>query len=266
MRGTRIAMTVGGLLLLLIGVAATVWTVTNTGSAAALGIGIVGGTFLVTGVAFLLAGRYMGGLDTTALLRDGIPGTGEVLFTQDSGTVINNVNLVVNLGLRVTVPGTPPYDVTIKHVQRGRQQWSAIQPGMVVPVRVDPRDPRKVAIGGGSAFDHGVKAPAGHPTMVKLRAADVVAQGVATHGQILSAQPSGMTAGQVEPGLPPHEAGDPLFHTAFAYTGPDGTTRHKEALIRVPHGKIHLLAPGSTVPVAYLPADPGVATVDWFRT
>jgi hypothetical protein len=41
---------------------------------------------------------------------------------------------------------------------------------------------------------------------------------------------------------------------------------HKDALLRVPHGKVHLLAPGSTVPIAYLPADPNVATVDWSRT
>ncbi len=72
-----------------------------------------------------------------------------------------------------------------------------------------------------------------------------------------------MTAGQVEPGLPPHEAGDPLFRVAFAYAGPGGVGMHKDALLRVPHGKVHLLAPGSTVPIAYLPADPNVATVDW---
>ena len=138
---------------------------------------------------------------------------------------------------------------------------------MVVPVRVDRRDPRKVAVDvqGAfpmAAFDQQVKTAATpygggggghHPELVKVRASDVVGQGVATQGRIVSAQPAGMTAGQVEPGLPPHEAGDPLFRVAFAYAGPGGVGMHKDALLRVPHGKVHLLAPGSTVPIAYLP-------------
>ena len=102
--------------------------------------------------------------------------------------------------------------------------------------------------------------------MVKLRAADVVAYGVATHGQILAAQPSGIDGpARSEPGLPPHEPGDHAGPHRLRLPRPGGT-RDPGASVRVPHGKIRLLTPGSTVPVAYLPADPGVATVDWSRT
>lgn len=104
----------------------------------ALAGGTLGGSFLLAGVVRYFSARYVGGLDTSDLLRDGIPGTATVLSTQDTGVAINNLNIVVRLTLQVTVPGRAPYEVTIRHVLGGRNAWGSIQPGMVLPVRVDP--------------------------------------------------------------------------------------------------------------------------------
>jgi len=284
MRGTRMGLLVGSALSFLLGVLSLVWVAVD--STMALAGGIVGGSFLLTGIVLVFAARYVGSLDTSGLLRDGIPGTATVLSTQDTGVTINDLNLVVQLRLRVTVPGRAPYEVTIRHVLSGRSAWGSIQPGMVLPVRVDPTNPNHVAVdsnAGGPVMSSPVMpvmaspAVAGGPEtppsmminesvdVVRVTGADIVAAGVQTTGQVVSVQPLGVTAGQLTAGLPADQADDPVVHVVFTFVGPGGAQRRKEALIRVPDGKQDVLAPGRPVAVSYLEETPDTATIDWSR-
>ena len=112
---------------------------------------------------------------------------------------MGNVNLVVRVGLRVSVPGRAAYDTETRWVARGRQQWSALQPGMTVAVMVDPADASKVAIDtsrpvmaaggfGGAAGGFGGFAP---PQVVTRSAAEIIAAGVKVDGQLLQVSPRG---------------------------------------------------------------------------
>ena len=324
MRATRIGFTAFGWAAVVAGVGCGVGAAVAGGVEAQLTLGILAATLLVLGIVFVLVARYMAGLDTSDILRGGVPGVAQVLSTRDTGTVVNNVNLVVELGLQVSLPGQAPYNVTVRHVQQGRTQWGSIQPGMVVAVKVDPHDPSKVAVdpegadsagaaamaagafGGGGGWSvapgtagqaspstggqgapqpvatggmpadapHGSpisglhqpgQSGAGQTEVVPVSAADIVARGVATHGTIESAAPTGMTAGQVAGGLAPHEADDPVMQIAFTYVGPGGQQMRQQALMRVPDGKAGYLTAGTGVSVAYLPDMPQRATIDWSR-
>jgi len=97
-----------------------VWVAVD--STLALAGGIVGGSFLLVGVVLLFAARYVGSLDTSGVLRDGVRGTATVLSTRDTGVTINNLDLVVELRLRVT-----PADIVAAGVQTTGQVVS-VQP------------------------------------------------------------------------------------------------------------------------------------------
>lgn len=75
-----------------------------------------------------------------------LAGTGRVLSLESSyGGSGGDVATSCKIGLRVEVPGSAPYDVTIlrnvPHLHLPR-----VQPGATVQVHVDPSDPRKVRI------------------------------------------------------------------------------------------------------------------------
>jgi hypothetical protein len=283
MRGSKYAFSVGGLVLLAAGVAGAVWGYTSDSlmadgvAYAALSVGFVG-------LVFLLVARYFGKLDTTDTVRHGIPGTAQVISVQDTGVTVNNLNMVVKLGLLVSIGGHAPYQAEVRHVLRGRTAWGSIQPGMTFPVKVDPNDmstvaidasPMAAALAGFSAaapppsaagvFSAPSPSASGQPQIITMSAADIIARGVKLDGTLISAAATGMTAGQAVAGLPSEQADDPIVHVVFSYRPPGSSELRQEALVRVPDGKSHLLVPGSTVPVAVLPDAPSTATIDWTR-
>jgi hypothetical protein len=290
MRATKVVllavalgMTIGGGILL--------WKGLDSDGPERMGLIIAGATVLVVGLSMFVAARYVAGLDTSPLLRNGIPGTAQVLYTQDTGVTVSNVNLVVRVGLRVSVPGQPTYDAESRWVAQGRQQWGALQPGMTVAVRVDPTDPRQVAIDTShpavpisgmpmpgmaqgtpipgmplsamSAPLTGVPTGPG-PQIVTRSAADVIAAGVKVDGRLLQVAATGIVAGQVAGGLPADQADDAIVHVAFTYSGPYGE-QQCQTLVRVPDGKARYLVTGAPIPVAVLAHDPTSATIDWSR-
>jgi hypothetical protein len=135
-----------------------------------LGLGITGVTFVIVGVIWLGVAKFLGNLDPAKILgqRPGgsafgaggdssgsaeppLMGTALITSVQDTGMVLNSVNLVVNVGLQVTLPGKAPYDAETRFVAQGRTQWGALQPGMTVGVLVNPNDLSKVVINTGEA-------------------------------------------------------------------------------------------------------------------
>ena len=281
MNGTKWTFGIFGVMFIIVGVATIVWAVQAGDNPARWGVGIGIGSFVIVGIVFLGVARYTGGLDTGPVLANGIPGTAEVLGVSDTGVTIHNLNAVFKVRALVTIPTRAPYETEFRVVV-GRTQLGQIVPGMVLPVKVDPENPSKVAIDSdrgpatapsfGAALPGGTPIPGmppgvpGQPAMQTRSAADIVARGVSTTGTIQSAAPTGMTAGQFASDLAPHEANDPLVHIAFSYLGPAGETLHTQAIIRVPDGKGVRMSPGTKLPVRYLPDEPTVATIDWEGT
>lgn len=182
----------------------------------------------------------------------------------------------------VTVPGAPPYAANTRVVLTGRTSWGALQPGMTVPVKVDPNDPARVAVdleGGlphtaassevlAQAVNQALQAgPAGaqQAGMVSMKAADIIRDGVKTDGKLVSVTPTGLTADKAAAGLTPAEADDPLVLIAFTFTGDGGAEQSCRCVVRVPDGKAAFLAAGVEIPVAYLAGRPETATIDWTR-
>jgi len=133
-------------------------------------------------VFFVFVRRIMGA--DKRLVASGIPGTAIVLAVRDTGTTINNVNAVLDVRLQVTLPGHAPYE-TQSEVTLGRMSWGALQPGMTVAVKVDPKDPRRVAIdwnaGGQSSMPGGM---AGAVAAALGQAGFARAQGAAPQGNL----------------------------------------------------------------------------------
>ena len=241
------------------------------GGPAALGLGLLGITFLIVGGVYLLVTKFLGGLDPANVVSSGgvppIPGTAQVLWTRDTGVVLNNVNLVVKLGLSVTAGGKQPYEAETRHVLEGRQQWAAIQPGMTVPVLVNATDPSKVVIDTQRPVVSSHGAPpttVGGGARVEVKSnAELVATGVKSTGTLQHVTPTGMTAGQAKLGLPAEIADDPVMHVVFTYVGPENNELRAEIMVRVPDGNGHLLIVGTTIPVSYQPGSPESVTIDW---
>ena len=286
MKITSIIMLVVGALLTLGAVAA--------GAMALLGpTGFSGSTMamvlplVIAGSTLLAVGFYMSKLDMGDVLKGGVAGTAQIQSVQDTGVTINDVNMVVKLDLIVTIPGAPAYTAQTR-AMLGRMNWGALRPGMTVNVKVDPKNPSRIAIESvdameatpfaageapsGQAIAQAIQAAvaaAGPAAFVQatgipqLKAADVIRDGAKGEGVIVSVAPSGMNAGQVSGGLVPDQADDPMVVLVFTYTD-DGREVSSQGLVRVPDGKAGFLATGAKVPVAYLPGR-NIATIDWPR-
>jgi hypothetical protein len=63
----------------------------------------------------------------------------------DTGMTVNN-DPVIGLRVEVTPEGRAPYNATIKKALISRLDVPQFQPERVIPVRVDPTDPQRVAI------------------------------------------------------------------------------------------------------------------------
>src|SRR6266540_1705493 len=98
MRGSRISLLVAGALTIVLGGVLAYEGFTADGPEN-VGFKIGGFTCLAVGIVLVLSAQYVARLDTSATLKSGVPGTAQVLFTQDTGVVVGNVNLVVRVGL-----------------------------------------------------------------------------------------------------------------------------------------------------------------------
>ncbi|HEY7608026.1 MAG TPA: hypothetical protein VIF14_02260 [Alphaproteobacteria bacterium] len=250
-------------------------------------------------VFFVFVRRFMGA--NQRLVASGIPGTALVLDVRDTGVTINNINAVLEARLLVTIPGRAPYEATVE-VTLGRMNWGALQAGMTVSVKVDPKHPARVAIdwGGsrgsglagmtpnlgsqvqlGGAAEMAVGAPgavatpggnfaipgvSGAMQAETVRdAADVIAAGERAEATIQAVSNTGATAGQMVPNIEPEKAGDPMVFVAMQVQPRKAAAFAAQGIYRVPKHKLGALAIGRRVAVAYLPGQPQSATIDWSR-
>lgn len=101
-------------------------------------------SLLLPGVALLAgcSGLYYSNPD---LQTAGVSARAEILETWETGIKVND-EPVIGLKVRVTPAGGVPYEATIQRVLISQLEIPQFQPGAVIPVRYDPKDPSRVAI------------------------------------------------------------------------------------------------------------------------
>lgn len=220
-----------------------------------------------------------------ALLRSGISGTATVLSLRDTGTTVNRVNAVVELGLMVALPGRAPYQAKLE-TMIGRMNWGGVQPGMQLAVRVDPTDLSRITIDWGGAAASPLHAAMATPAAAMAgaafmipgtqdafrvaavrSAADIVAQGRPAEAVIQSMAHTGATVAQMAPAgaYTPDMADDPMVRITLRVEPSGGAPFTTDGLFRVPKAKLGQLTLGGRVPVAVISGDRASATIDWAR-
>lgn len=119
--------------------------------------------------------RLTGVSDARELRASGVAAEAEVLSLWDTGITVNQ-DPVIGLKVEVRPADRPSYQATIEKSLVSRLDVPRFQPGRIVPVRFDPRNPARVAIdlyGEGPApepADAGDALPASAPASeVRLR-------------------------------------------------------------------------------------------------
>jgi len=111
-----------------------------------LGIGITVISLVFTvGIIAVVFKTISGSMGDKATLQNGVPGSATVMSLTPTGTVINEMYYVCNIGLRVQLPAQAPFDVIIKQ-SVPITAMARVSPGMAIGVKVDPTDQTKVVI------------------------------------------------------------------------------------------------------------------------
>ena len=79
------------------------------------------------------------------LQREGVPAQAEILSLDATGVKIND-DPVIRLEVEVRPRDRPPYRATIKRLLISTLEIPQYQPGLVIAVRYDPKDPSRVSI------------------------------------------------------------------------------------------------------------------------
>ena len=78
------------------------------------------------------------------ILQTGIPAMATIISLADTGMLVNH-QPQVRIGLQVNPPHGLPYQTELTMVI-SMLMIPQVQPGLTVPVKIDPKDPSKVAI------------------------------------------------------------------------------------------------------------------------
>lgn len=96
------------------------------------------------GCPFVDVDRISGWDVAKELERVGLPAPAEILAVADTKELLND-NPIIRLDLLVRPPDRPPFRATVPRFMITYLQVPQFQPGKVIPVRYDPRDPSRVA-------------------------------------------------------------------------------------------------------------------------
>jgi hypothetical protein len=131
---------IGGILGLLVGIGSVLMTGGSEGPLIALGILV-----MVGGMFFLFYKLFFGPMFNTARLQKiGLPGKAKILEVRDTGVTVNNspqVKLILEVKTDLGQTIHTECRVLVSRLNPG--QYS---PGMVVPVKIDPKNEKNVAI------------------------------------------------------------------------------------------------------------------------
>ena len=111
-----------------------------------LGIGITVISLVFSlGIIIVVFKMVSGSMGDKTTLQNGVPASAVVMSLSPTGTVINNMYYVCNIGLRVQLPAQPAYDVIIKQ-SVPITAMARVNPGATIGVKVDPAEQTKVVI------------------------------------------------------------------------------------------------------------------------
>jgi len=104
------------------------------------------GSFAFTGVIlwFTLRPLLQNMNQRNQVLQTGIPAMATIVSLADTGMLVN-YQPQVRIGLQVAPPNGVPYQAEVTMVV-SQLMIPRVQPGMMVPVKIDPKDPSKIAI------------------------------------------------------------------------------------------------------------------------
>jgi len=112
----------------------------------ALTVGLILLIWGATGLTMKYALRLLlgGSADREQLLKNGVPAKAEIVGIQPTGWTINDVPQY-KLSLQITYAGKAPYQISQK-VMMPPNQLQYFQPGVTLGAKVDPKNPKKVAL------------------------------------------------------------------------------------------------------------------------
>jgi hypothetical protein len=109
-----------------------------------IGITVISLVFSLAVIVFVFR-MVSGSMGDKATLQNGVPASAVVMSLAPTGTVINDLYYVCNIGLRVQLPAQAAYDVMIKQ-SVPITAMARVNPGSNIGVKVDPTDQTKVVI------------------------------------------------------------------------------------------------------------------------
>ena len=112
----------------------------------ACGLALGAGLAAIVGAAGCgsMVDGFSGRTEACAILAIGRPATGTILRLIDTGTTIND-DPVVEFVVRVVPAEGDPWEAHTKGLV-SRLDVPAIQPGRIVPVKYDPKNPARIAL------------------------------------------------------------------------------------------------------------------------
>lgn len=108
------------------------------------------GVGLLSIVFFIFAAVLGPEVKRSKVLETGRVAQAKIISLEDTGVTVNQIYPRVKMVLEVQPEGGEPYEVESKFLVN-RLEVPQLQPGMTVPVTIDPGNPRNVALGAGQA-------------------------------------------------------------------------------------------------------------------
>lgn len=253
------------------------------GMTLAIIIGSVVFSIVIIVVVMKYASSMMG---DKKVLESGVPGQAVVMSLEPTGTVINDMYYVCNIGLRVQLPAQAAYDVMVTQ-SVPLHAMARVDPGRTVAVKADPVDRTKVAIDFNTAVSGAPQAPmAGDLSAGSIAgavAASGGAAGLAQAGVTVSSTADLLRTGQRVLGVlteyadsgntaaslglqasKPEFANDPLYAVTLQLHVANTAPIEAKVIHRVPRAQVPNLAMGMQLNCAVDPTNPtrNVA-IDW---
>ena len=188
------------------------------------------------------------------LMETGEPAQAKILEVRDTGVTINEINPMIKLLLEVQPEEGEPYQ-TETRLLINRTQIPQFQPGMTIPVMIDPEDREQVAVGrpeGGDTvmMESGADSEEAHRAEQMLIRIDEENKKILTTGQQARAKV-----------LQAHDMGirvngpNPAMQFVLEVQHPGGEPFQAEATGVVYEGSVPKFQPGKTIYVKYDPND-----------
>jgi hypothetical protein len=198
------------------------------------------------------------------LLATGTLALAKVNEVRKTGSVVNDVNLVVEIRLTVEPEGSPAYEATTKTLVPIYQP-DLFARGEYVPVRFDPAKPERVAIDPNPPTEWLDRV--GRPKPPPISQEEILATGSPAIAQIVSVKLTGKTAGQLrDDGAHPERDNYPAILIELLVQPEQGEVFSFQAVYAVPPKQATGLVRDSLIPVRYVHhAGQPLVAVDWER-